>query len=205
MRPRPALRAFRLTAYPLAAVLALAPALARADGKGPAKKAAEAADKKSFRDAVSQGESKYASRDFPGAVEQFRKAIEVDPSNPLGHYLLGEAQLAAGNLTEAEASWNRASLEASDKEPVLRAKVLFVLADLKERQKKWEDAKAAWQMYIDWGASHPNAGVLATSGQSRQQVIDTMLKQDKAYEIVRQRIADSKNGTVFTDLSKSPK
>jgi hypothetical protein len=39
---------------------------------------------------------------------------------------------------------------------------------------------------------------------SRQQVIDAMQKQDKAYAVVRQRIADTKAGGVFTDLSKSP-
>jgi tetratricopeptide (TPR) repeat protein len=155
-----------------------------------------------FKDAAGQGITKYAARDFPGAVAAFQKAIEADPKNPLGHYFLGEAQLAAGNMTEAEAAWNRASLEAADKDPALRAKILFVLADLKERQHKWDDAKAAWQVYLDWAAKYPNAGAFAGSGQSRQQMIDAMQKQDKAYAIVRQRIADTKNGGVFTDLSK---
>jgi hypothetical protein len=31
-----------------------------------------------------------------------------------------------------------------------------------------------------------------------------MSKQDKAYQVVRQRIADTKAGNVFTDLSKQP-
>src|SRR5580704_6190102 len=50
-----------------------------------------------YRDARSQGNGKYAARDFAGAVEAYRKAIEMDAKNPLGHYLLGEAQLAAGS------------------------------------------------------------------------------------------------------------
>jgi tetratricopeptide (TPR) repeat protein len=157
-----------------------------------------------YRDACSQGNGKYAARDFAGAVEAYRKAIEMDAKNPLGHYLLGEAQLAAGSLAEADAAWNRAALESGERDPALRAKILFVLADLRERQKKWDDAKAAWQVYLDWAAKFPNAGAFVASAQSRQQVIDTMLKQDKAYEIVRQRIADTKNGGAFTDLSKSP-
>ncbi len=103
------------------------------------------------------GSTKYAARDFAGAVASFQKAIEVDPKNPLGHYFLGEAQLAAGNMTEAEAAWNRASLEASEKDPALRAKILFVLADLKERQHKWDDARAAWQVYLDWVAKYREA------------------------------------------------
>ena len=31
-----------------------------------------------------------------------------------------------------------------------------------------------------------------------------MGKQDRAYAVVRQRIADTKGGGIFTDLSKSP-
>jgi tetratricopeptide (TPR) repeat protein len=150
------------------------------------------------------GNAKYAGRDFAGAIDQFRKAIELTPKYALAYYLMGEAQLAAGNLAEADASWNRASLESNEQEPALRARVLFVIADLRERQKRWDDAKSAWQVYLDWGTKFPNANVFTASGLSRQQVIDTMTKQDKAYDIVRQRIADTKNGGVFTDLSKSP-
>jgi tetratricopeptide (TPR) repeat protein len=157
-----------------------------------------------YREACKEGNTKYAARDFAGAIAAYQRAIELDPNNALGHYFLGEAQLAGGNLIEAEAAWNRASLAASDKEPALRARILFVLADLKERQKKWDEAKAAWQVYLDWAAKFPTSGAFPGSGQSRQQVIDAMQKQDKAYVVVRQRIADTKAGGVFTDLSKSP-
>jgi tetratricopeptide (TPR) repeat protein len=192
--------------------LALAPVVASGDaGKGPKKShddAAESSPKnapsKEYTAACQQGNAKYASRDFAGAALQFQKAIELSPHQPLGHYLLGEAQVAAGNLTEAEAALNRASLEASERDPAMRSRILFVLADLKERQKKWDDAKAAWQVYIDWANRYPKAGGFPSSAQARQQTIDTMLKQDKAYEIVRQRIEATKDGGVFTDLSKSP-
>ncbi len=198
------MRAFSLVAS-LAGVLSLSTSSALAEGgKGDAKKKEEvAAGSSKYREACSQGNSKYAARDFPGAIEAYRKAIELEPKNPMAHYLLGEAQLAAGSFTEADAAWNRAALESSDKDAALRAKILFVLADLRERQKKWDDAKAAWQVYLDWAAKYPNAGAFAATAQSRQQVIDAMVKQDKAYEVVRQRIADTKAGNVFTDLNKS--
>jgi tetratricopeptide (TPR) repeat protein len=154
-----------------------------------------------YREACKEGNTKYAARDFAGAVAAYQKAIEIDPNNGLGHYYLGEAQLAAGNLIEAEAAWTRASL-ATDKDPALRARVLFVLADLKERQKKWDDARAAWQVYIDWATKYPNAGAFPGSGQSRQQAIDNMKKQDAAVAVVRARIAETKAGGVFTDLGK---
>ncbi len=162
-------------------------------------------DKAGFKAAVADGTTKYAARDFSGAVAAFQKAIEASPKDPMGHYLLGEAELASGNMTETEAAWTRASLEsAQTKDPSVRARVLFVLADLKERQKKWDEARAAWQVYLDWAAKYPEARSYTASGQSRQQVIDAMTKQDKAYATVRQRIADTKNGNVFSDTSKAP-
>jgi tetratricopeptide (TPR) repeat protein len=190
---------------------ALTPRIGSADGGATAedrKKAqgspSGAAGSPKYKEACSRGNTKYAARDFPGAIEAYQAAIELEPKNPFAHYLLGEAQLAAGSLTEADAAWNRAALESGEADPALRAKILFVLADLRERQKKWDDARAAWQVYLDWAAKYPAASAFPTSGKSRQQVIDAMLKQDKAYEVVRQRIADTKNGNVFTDLSKSP-
>jgi tetratricopeptide (TPR) repeat protein len=195
----------------LAVALASAPALADgSSGSGASKKkgsddstTADSDGKGGFAAAITDGTAKYAARDFAGAVAAFQKAIEAAPKDPLGHYFLGEAQLAAGNLTEAEAAWNRASLAATEKQSPLRAKILFVLADLKERQKKWDDAKAAWQVYLDWVAKYPESKGFTGSGTSRQTAIDTSQKQDKAYEVVRQRIAATKNGGVFTDLSKS--
>ncbi len=202
-RPRLLLLAFTLPP------VALAPVLAWSYASGDSGKPAAAAPAKGsptaeYLSACAGGNGKYAARDFAGAIEQYRKAIEMSPNQPLAHYLLGEAQLAAGNLSEAENVWTRASLLAGDRDAALRARILFVLADLKERQKKWEEAKSAWRVYLDWVNRFPNANGFPASALSRQQVIDTMLKQDKAYDLVRQRIADTKDGGVFTDLSKSP-
>jgi tetratricopeptide (TPR) repeat protein len=216
MMPRRPLRKLRTcTLCALATALALVSVQALADGTGSS--SSGGSKKKNtdvpadtggggsgFKSAVTDGSTKYAARDFAGAVAAFQKAIEADPKNPLGHYFLGEAQLANNNMTEAEAAWTRASLESADKDPALRARILFVLADLKERQKKWDEAKAAWQVYLDWAAKYPEAKAFTGSGQSRQQMIGAMQKQDQAYAVVRQRIADTKNGNVFTDLTKQP-
>jgi tetratricopeptide (TPR) repeat protein len=181
------------------------PVVAVGQGRGVAKSAESAArGAGKYAEACAQGNAKYAGRDFQGAIALYRSAIELDPKNPLGYYLLGEAELAAGSIAEAETAWNRASAGSSDKDPALRAHILFVMADLKERQWKWDEAKAAWQVYLDWASRFPNVPSFPASARSRLQVIDAMLKQDKAYEIVRRRIADTKDGGVFTDLSKSP-
>ena len=179
---------------------ALVSADARGDNK-PAGKGAAAADDKydpqnrthisHFMETCVQGNAKFISRDFPGAIEIYRKAIQLQPTNPLGHYLLGEAQSASGNLTEAEASWTNAD-NLGDKDPPIKTKLLFVLADLKERQKKWDDAKAGWQRYAQYVAAHPDAGGSAATSDARIKAIDDMLKQDKAYDVVRQRIAAEK-------------
>jgi tetratricopeptide (TPR) repeat protein len=146
-----------------------------------------------FMEVCIQGNGKYVARDFAGAIDLYRQATQLAPKNPLGHYLLGEAQLAAGNVGEADASFTTASNEANDKNRGLRAKILFCLADVKERQKKWDEAKATWKSYIEY-AQKLDGGAFPASGTARIQAIDDMLKQDKAYDIVRQRIAAEKDG-----------
>ena len=191
----------------LVPALVLAPVLAWGDGStghSGHKKAGDAAASAAFATACAQGNAKYAARDFDGAIAQYQKAIEIAPHQGQGYYLLGEAEVAAGNLSDAEASYNRAALETGERDPSLRARILFVTADLRERQKKWEDAKAAWQAYLDWAAKYPDAGVFPSSAQSRQQVMDTVIKQDKADQIVRDRIAATADGGVFSDPNKSP-
>ncbi len=184
-----------------AGAVAFAPQDASADSKPAGKDASAAADDKydpnnvthisHFMETCVQGNAKFVSRDFPGAIELYRKAIQLQPTNPIGHYLLGEAQSASGNLPEAEASWTNAD-NLGDKVPNVKTKLLFVLADLKERQKKWDEAKAGWQRYKEYAASHADAGGSPASADARIQAIDEMLKQDKAYDIVRQRIAAEK-------------
>jgi len=182
----------------LAAALALTPMVAWGGGSK------KNAPSREYSSTCAQGNSKYESHDLDGAIAAYRKAIELSPHQGLAHYLLGEAELATGNLPEAEASWSRAALETGEKDPALQARILFVTADLKERQKKWDDAKAAWQAYLDWATRFPSAGAFPASAQSRMAVLDTVIKQDKAYEIVRQRIAATQDGGVFSDPSKSP-
>lgn len=146
-----------------------------------------------YMETLVAGNAKFSARDFPGAITVYRSAIQLAPNNPLGHYLLGEAQSASGNLAEAEASWTQAD-NFADKDPEVKVKVLFCLADLRERQKKWEDAKVAWDKYKQFAVAHPEAHGAPQSADARVTAIDAALKQDKAYEVVRQRIAAEKDG-----------
>jgi tetratricopeptide (TPR) repeat protein len=151
-----------------------------------------------FTKACVAGERKYLARDFAGAVESFRRAIELAPKHPKGHYLLGSAQSALGNLVEAEASYRAAERLAGDKHVAMRGKALFVLAELKERQKRWEEAKAAWQAYAEWAAASASlgadAGAHPESASSRIQAVDETMRLEKQYAEVRARIAAEDGG-----------
>ncbi|MEO7113013.1 MAG: tetratricopeptide repeat protein [Polyangiaceae bacterium] len=141
---------------------------------------------------VSEGNKKFVDKDIQGAIDAYRRAIALAPKNPLGHYMLGVGLLAAGNPQEAEISLKQA-VDVGESNPGVKARALFALADLKERQKKWEDAKAAWQTYADYVTKHVGAGYTESS-QAKLSSLDDMLKQDKAYDVVRERIAADKDG-----------
>lgn len=178
-----------------------------ASGKGKtaaAKKADKKPDKPKFdpsgRTAISEftatvvdGNTRFASKDFPGALEAYKKAIALSPGDPLGPYLVAEAQLAQGNFVDAEAALAAAE-KLGDKRPDVLGKVFFLQADAKERQKKWEDARAAWTKYDGFAQRRGgDGGVFPQTAAARIQAIDERIKLDKSYEDVRVRIAAEKD------------
>jgi tetratricopeptide (TPR) repeat protein len=134
-----------------------------------------------------KGNAAYLARDFAGAIAAYREAIQDDPQNPLGHYLLGEGQLAAANLAEAEASWANGLRLAGNDEPV-HAKLLYAMADLRERQGKAPEAKKAWQEYGAFVGSHPQAKGFAEIAPEREKIIDKHVALANEYAPVKQRI-----------------
>ena len=156
-----------------------------------------------FMETVGKGNALYAAKDYPGAIDTFKKAVQLNPRHPLGPYLLGEAYLATANLGEAEAAFKAAEELNDPKQPLVRSHVLFALADCYEREHKWEAARTAWQAYSEHAAKlGPDGGAHPQSGAARIKAIDEALKQDKAYEIVRQRIAAEKPGSGAADAGK---
>jgi len=143
-------------------------------------------------EAVLAGNARFMAKDFAGASEHYRRAIQLQPKNPLGHLALGEALLALGKVEDADAVW-RQGAEVGDGYPNVKAKVLFCVADAKERQKKWDDARAAWQRYNEYAVANPDAGAFPASGAARIQAIDDMVKQDRAYDVVRKRIDEERD------------
>lgn len=194
MRPRTKLGLSVLAATALFAGLAV-PALAVPPKKAPGAAAkpkddAAAVAHKQFLDAVKDGSAKYVSKDVAGAIEAFRKASELEPRNPVGYYFLGEAHVGNSDLAQAESAWLHASQVSDDGPPALKGKIFFVIADLRERQKRWDDAKAAWAQYGELAAKFGDAVTFAQVAKERIASIEAMQTQDKAYEIVRKRIAE---------------
>jgi len=196
MRFRP-LVALSLGAFACATSLVL-PAVAAPPKKAPA--AAEAPPKpkedpavaahKQFLEATKDGSAKYIAKDVAGAIEAFQKATQLEPRNPLGYYFLGEAHLGNHDLAQAESAWLHAMQVADQGSLGLKVKIFYVIADLRERQKRWDDAKAAWQQYGELTASPSDGSTFPQVALGHIASIDKMLKQDKAYDIVRQRIAE---------------
>jgi tetratricopeptide (TPR) repeat protein len=170
------------------------PAKAGASTHKPAKKDDAAAKAhKQFLDTLKDGTTKYLAKDIPGAIEAFQAATELEPRNPLGFYYLGEAHVGNKDLPQAEAAWLKATQVADQGPAGLKVKIFFVMADLRERQKQWDDAKAAWQQYADLLSTVPNGSTYPQVSAERIASIEAMQKQDKAYEIVRKRIAEEKS------------
>lgn len=134
----------------LSACVALSSA-AHAQDKKPAKaaepKQAQAGkDNRPFMDAIAKGDRAVVARDFEAAIAAYRDAIQKEPRNAFGHYRVGSAQLLKGDQKEAEAAFV-AGLRFVGKDGTLKGKLLFALADLRERQKNNDEAIGRWKEY----------------------------------------------------------
>jgi TolA-binding protein len=137
-----------------AAPAAAAPAATTAKGPSP------------YSELVQKGDRSYLARDFDGAITAYRQEIEKNPNAPLGHYRLGEAQLAKGDTNEAELSWQTA-LRFAGKDERIRSKILFVLADLKERLKANDDAVGRWKQYQEHAQANADAKAYPATAADR--------------------------------------
>jgi tetratricopeptide (TPR) repeat protein len=99
-----------------------------------------------YLEQINKGDRSYVARDFDGAIAAYREAIKSDPEKALGHYRVGVAQLAKGDQKEAEVEFV-AGLRFVGRDGTLKAKLIFALADLRERQKNNDEAIGRWKEY----------------------------------------------------------
>lgn len=187
----------------VAPAFALAPLVASGEPKPAAKrpKPADSAERydpdnitaiSEYMETLAKGNARFVAKEHTAAIDTYKRAIQLSPRNPLGYLLLTEAYLATGNLGEADAAIQQA-YEADAKNATLRSHVLFLRADVFEREKKWDQAKLAWQAYTEHAAKlGPDAGAYPQSGAERLKAIQKVMDLEKAYVVVRERIAAEK-------------
>ncbi len=139
-----------------------------------------------FREALNRGDSALIARDFDGAIAAYRDAITKEPQNALGHYRVGEAQIAKGDLAEAEAAFVNGLRFTTAADPALKAKLQFALADLRERQKAYDEAIAKWSDYETFTTEQKVA--FPATATERKQVLTVWKKVSADSAEVKARI-----------------
>jgi len=139
-----------------------------------------------YMELIVKGDAAFVARDIPGATTAFQDAIKSDPDQMLGFYRLGEAEIEQNKLDDAEKTFEAGLSKRGNDE--LKGKLLFAIADLKERQKKWPSAKDAWGSYAAFlQGSTKTKGYPATATERMKQA-DRRLKDEVDYGKVRERI-----------------
>jgi tetratricopeptide (TPR) repeat protein len=140
-----------------------------------------------FWESIKKGDDSLSARDIEGAKTAYQEAIRLEPQNPMGHYRMGEAELTKGNVKEAEALWQTA-LRFCGENAAMRAKVLFVLADVKERQRALDEATNGWTAYETHAKSAPTAKTYPGTPPDRKKRITDWKKLEADYGPVKERI-----------------
>lgn len=99
-----------------------------------------------YLEQINKGDRSYVARDFDGAIAAYREAIKSEPEKALAHYRVAEAQLAKGDQKEAEVELVT-GLRFVGSDGTLKGKLIFLLADLRERQKNNDEAIGRWKEY----------------------------------------------------------
>ena len=153
---------------------------------------------------ILEGNAAYAARDFEASVAAYREAIVQNPEHPLGHYMLGQAQLAAGQPAEAEAAYQR-GIRFAGAHDELHAKLLFVLAGMHERQGRFEDAKKAYAAYAAFCRANPQIHGYPDNADARIQVIEKREELAKQAALVKKRAEDREKDLGLTTPAQASK
>ncbi len=141
-----------------------------------------------YLELIVKGDHAYVARDFDGAIAAYREAIKAEPEKPLGHYRVGAAQLAKGDQKEAEAAFVN-GLRFVAKDGTLKAKLIFALADLRERQKNNDEAIGRWKEYSKNSEDNKEAITYPASATERIARNEAWKKNAADSEEVKTRIA----------------
>ena len=155
--------------------------------KGPRRDPAGIKGISPFWEALNKGDSALIARDFEAALAAYREAITKEPQNALGHYRIGEAEIAKGDLKEADQAF-QAGLRFVGANSALKAKLEFAIADLRERQQAYDDASNAWTDYEKHTTDDKNAKGFPATATERKKVIEAWKKTSAESLEVKARI-----------------
>ncbi|MBW2261288.1 MAG: tetratricopeptide repeat protein [Deltaproteobacteria bacterium] len=188
-------RTFRILAMAVAVVFTAAGAVDAAKKKKKKKKAQEeepapvAAEEYEL---MQKGHSAYIIRDYDKAYGYYKEAGEKASKNPEVHYYMGCVLKAKGEHADAIESFRTSYLMATGKDAIWKGPALVQVALVREAAKEWEEAKKAWQDFVDY-ASGKDLKVDATAlAKKRIEAIDKMLEMEEKYAPVRKLIEEKK-------------
>lgn len=141
-----------------------------------------------YMEQIAKGDRAYVARDFDGAIQSYREAIKMDPEKALGHSRVASAQFAKGDQKEAEAALVN-GLRFVGKDGTLKAKLIFALADLRERQKNNDEAIGRWKEYSKNAEEMKEAITYPASATERVARNEAWKKNVAESEEVKTRIA----------------
>jgi tetratricopeptide (TPR) repeat protein len=141
-----------------------------------------------YLEQIVKGDRSYVARDFEGAISAYREAIKLEPEKALGHYRVGSAQLAKGDQKEAEAAYVN-GLRFVGKDGTLKGKLIFALADLRERQKNNDEAIGRWKEYSKNAEGEKEAITYPATATERVSRNEAWKKNVADSEEVKTRIA----------------
>jgi tetratricopeptide (TPR) repeat protein len=138
-------------------------------------------------EAIGKGDGALLARDYDAAIAAYRDAIAKSPQNPLAFYRVAEAQKLKGDLKEAETAYN-AALRVVGSDATMKAKILFCLADLSERQKDLDQAVLRWAAYEAFVKSADKAKAYPASAAERKKRLQEWKQISTDAAAVKQRI-----------------
>lgn len=145
-----------------------------------------------YRQGIARGDAVFIAGDYPRADDEYREAITLSPSEPLGHLRLAELDLKQDRLGGAEEA-AQAALRYAASHPDAQLRATMLLAQVQERQGKLHEARTTWSKYGQLAARTPaghtgTARVGTATAQARLAAIARVEQLKAEYAAVRERM-----------------
>ncbi len=124
-----------------------------------------------FTEALKRGDRALLAGDLQAAIVAYRDALSKEAQNPLGYYRLGEVQIMKGDLQAAEQAFTSGLRFVNAAGLGLKAKLQFALADLRERQKAYDEAIVQWTEYEALTIGQPPAPGFPACASERKRAL----------------------------------